>query len=232
MEQTLNEIEQRHLTASPSNVEAKYECYECHKYFAKEDLVRRSHEFGNWDYCKPCCEAIDQRNIEIGISSCIPRKFHSLETDRIDVLNECSGKNVFIYGGSGTGKSVFAASIAKQYIRKKKSVNFLSYPAFIMELQSSFRKDEEDPFEIARSVATFAGVLIIDDLGAEKLTDFVRQITYFILNEREQRELRTIITSNFSLADLDAQVDPRISSRIAGMCKVLKFTGADRRVKR
>ena len=75
-------------------------------------------------------------------------------------------------------------------------------------------------------------ILFLDDLGAEKLTDFVRQITYFILNEREQNELTTVITSNFSLKQLDEQIDQRISSRIAGMCEILKFTGDDRRIKK
>ena len=73
--------------------------------------------------------------------------------------------------------------------------------------------------------------LFLDDLGAEKLTDFVRQITYYILNEREQHQLLTVITSNFSIKDLDKQIDSRISSRIAGMCEILKFTGKDQRLK-
>ena len=63
------------------------------------------------------------------------------------------------------------------------------------------------------------------------MTDFVKQIIYFIINEREQRCLTTIITSNFSLAQLDEHIDSRISSRIAGMCKVIQLSGRDRRLK-
>ena len=100
-----------------------------------------------------------------------------------------------------------------------------------MELQSSFKKDDKNPFEIAEEIAKFSGVLVIDDLGAEKMTDFVKQIIYFIINEREQRCLTTIITSNFSLAQLDEHIDSRISSRIAGMCKVIQLSGRDRRLK-
>ena len=80
-------------------------------------------------------------------------------------------------------------------------------------------------------MAKFEGWLAIDDIGAEKLTEFVRQITYYILNEREQRELPTLITSNFSLMEIDEMIDSRISSRIAGMCEVIKLSGKDRRLK-
>ena len=73
---------------------------------------------------------------------------------------------------------------------------------------------------------------MIDDLGAEKTTDFVRQTLYYIVNEREQNELPIIVTSNYTLKDLAAKFDERISSRLAGMCKQVKLTGTDRRVKK
>ena len=73
--------------------------------------------------------------------------------------------------------------------------------------------------------------MIIDDIGAEKLTEFVRQTFYYIINEREQWLKKTIITSNYSLDELDEYIDGRISSRIAGMCEIVELGGKDRRVK-
>src|SRR3990167_9483378 len=98
-----------------------------------------------------------------------------------------------------------------------------------MELQAMYSKDNESPFDEAQRIANFNGVLIIDDIGAEKMSDWVRQILYYIINEREQRLLPTVITSNFSLQQIAEQIDIRISSRIAGMCKLIKLTGMDRR---
>ena len=153
-------------------------------------------------------------------------------------MNRLIDKSVFITGEAGVGKTVLMASIVRKYLRKGYGyyknlggMDWISYPAFIMELQSLFRKDSESPFDYADEMAKLNGVLAIDDLGAEKLTDFVRQITYFIINEREQRELPILITSNFSLQEIDEMIDPRISSRIAGMCEVIKLSGKDRRLK-
>jgi DNA replication protein DnaC len=162
----------------------------------------------------------------------VPEKFKAIDTDQKDLLKQLQGKSVFIYGDVGKGKSVFMASLLKQVVRQGKQVKWISYTAFIMRLQNLFAKSisSETPYDEAEKVARFDGILFIDDLGAEKLTDFVKQITYFILNEREQRMLPTVITSNFSLDEIDEKIDRRISSRICGMCEVINFSrGHDRR---
>jgi len=44
--------------------------------------------------------------------------------------------------------------------------------------------------------------------------------------------LHTLVTSNFSLQQIDDQIDTRVSSRIGGMCKIVKLTGKDRRLEK
>jgi len=141
---------------------------------------------------------------------------------------------MFITGGAGVGKTVLMAGIVKEILKnKEKKVEWVSYSGFIMELQSSFRKDNEiTPFERAEEIASFPGTLAIDDIGAEKITAFVQQITYYIINYREQEMLHTLITSNFSLQQIDDQIDKRVSSRIGGMCKIVRLTGKDRRLEK
>lgn len=160
----------------------------------------------------------------------IPPKYRDLDTDKS--LNGFMDKNLFIYGGSGVGKTVFVCSIAKEYIKRNERVRYYNYPKLIMELQNLYMKNSREftAVDLAKDIADFNGVIVLDDLGAEKLTDFTRQITYYIINEREQWLVPLIITSNFDLDTIDSMVDPRISSRIAGMCEVIKFTGKDRRL--
>jgi DNA replication protein DnaC len=191
-------------------------------------------------FCSPDCKTKfnskqkEQKKVffaDIEIKTQIPLKYHNIETDKTEILNMSINKNLFITGSVGTGKTVFAASIAKYYIKNGENVLWISYPNFIMQVQNKYSKNDqsETAYDIAEKTAFYAGYLVIDDLGAEKLTDFVKQITYYILNTREQHCLRTIITSNFSLSDINDQIDERISSRILGMCDVLKFTGQDKR---
>jgi len=176
----------------------------------------------------------------------IPKKFWDIDTDKpLDKYKDelCS---LFIHGKAGVGKTVLACSLAKLYIKQGYDVKFISYPSFIMELQGMFRQDK-DVYRYAKEVAWHPeyldaiaqwngdpirkGILIIDDLGATKISEFVQQITYYIINEREMKMLPTIITSNFNLNEINTIIDPRVSSRITGMCEIKKLDGADRRKK-
>ena len=181
----------------------------------------------------------------------LPRRFRKIECDKEDLVKQGIKESMFITGEVGVGKTVLMAGIAKEIIgehfiehckeekkrglshlsNRNEGVKWISYSGFIMELQSMFRKEGENtPFEMAEEVATYPGTLCIDDIGAEKMTAFVQQITYYIINYREQEMLHTLITSNFSLQDIDNQIDTRVSSRIGGMCKIIKLTGKDRRL--
>jgi len=224
----MNKIKEKNIT----NLEKKSEkpkedkperiCRSCGKTFSPpaNDYLGLYHD----GFCKILCRTIYYT---------IPLRFLKIRTDKQSLLESSIDKSLFITGKAGTGKSVFMANLAvKRMTTKQGNIEWISYPAFIMKLQGAFQKDRESPFDIAENIARHYGYLFIDDLGAEKLTDYVRQITYFIINEREQRVLPTVITSNFTLQEIAEQIDVRISSRIAGMCEVLKFTGVDQRIKR
>jgi len=156
-----------------------------------------------------------------------------LYPERQKMLDELWDKNLFLTGPNGIGKTVFACAVAKRWLAEtQREIRFVSYPSFILKLQSSCTAGGEDAYHMAEGIATFGGLLIIDDLGAEHLTGFVRQATYYIINHREQYELPIVITSNFSLVEVATQIDKRIFSRIAGMCEVIGLKGGDLRLKK
>lgn len=210
---------------------AESKCSICGKEFAPN-----AKEWRKWE-CPDCLKALDEKEAAREREErkknrllLIPEKFRKIDTDRFDLLQSKSNKSLFITGPHGVGKTVFLYSIAKRCIERDQKIKIIRFAAWIMELQSIYRTEDGNPFEGARAIAEFPGVLFIDDLGAEKTTEYVRQIIYYVLDEREQRELQTIITSNYSLDHIDANIDPRSSSRIAGMCEVLIFKGSDRRL--
>lgn len=181
------------------------------------------------DVCVEKAEVAKKEAIQDKLKQIIPRKFWDLYYDGDIKIDNVFDKSLFITGKVGTGKTTLAASIVRRSIRRFVVIKWISFPKFIMTLQGMFKGDS-NPFELAESVADTKDLLVIDDIGAEKMTEYVRQIAYFIINEREQNMKQTIITSNYNLDQIDQMIDSRVSSRIAGMCEVIKLTGKDRRV--
>ena len=72
-------------------------------------------------------------------------------------------------------------------------------------------------------------LLIIDDIGAERVTEWVRERLVSIINTRVGAGLSTIYTSNLSPEELKEGLGDRISSRVLGSSGVVEITGADRR---
>ena len=213
------------------------ECVVCGKEFEYQE---EQHEYSSYIpkrkhfFCSEKCRMVRKEQVYRERFNILPLKFRDIDCDRKELVKQGNDQSMFITGNVGVGKTVLMAGIAKEILRDpKREIIWVSYPGLIMELQSLFkRNDSITPYERAEDIAQFDGILCIDDLGAEKITDFVRQITYYIINYREQECLQTLITSNFSLAEIDEQIDPRISSRIAGMCKIVKLEGKDRRLQK
>jgi DNA replication protein DnaC len=99
-----------------------------------------------------------------------------------------------------------------------------------MELRDSFReKAERSEREIIEHYSNVQ-LLVLDDLGAEKTSDFALQSLYIIIDKRYSEMRHTIITSNLSVDEIAGKVGDRIASRIAGMCRVIELKGRDRRI--
>jgi len=191
-------------------------------------------------YCDKCGDE-RRRQIEarsrISLEREIPPKFIRddipLERRFKEYVPRCQ-RGLYLHGKTGTGKTQTAALIALESIKagriKGENWAFLNYPKFIMRLQASFKDKTGESADDLLSRYADIPYLIIDDLGAEKPTEFVRQSTYFLINEREMYERFTIITSNFSLKYLDENIDPRIASRIAGMADIVEMGGGDKRL--
>ena len=210
-------------------------CIICGNEFEFEDIPKERWVRPKRYFCSDKCKTIYEEKLYRKRLFIIPIKFRNIGCDKPSIIKQGINQSMFITGGAGVGKTVLMAGIAKEILKdKEKKIEWISYPGFIMELQSLFRKKDDDitPFERAEEIASFPGTLAIDDIGAEKITAFVQQITYYIINYREQEMLHTLITSNFSLQQIDEQIDTRVSSRIGGMCKIVKLTGRDRRLEK
>lgn len=80
-----------------------------------------------------------------------------------------------------------------------------------------------------QSIAT-TPLLVVDDLGATKLTEWVEEINYRLINTRYERELATVLTSNLLPKDLTAYMGERVISRVTQMTARVTLKGADKRL--
>lgn len=219
------------------NTVRPYICNHCRKRFSIQDLGE------NYDpvkqSCKDCFEkheekkraTIRQQRLDAYNAHLrtLPKKYHRQEPDK-KTLAEAegyAGGSVFFTGEAGAGKTYMACLIAKILWKDGRKAKFVSYPDLIFAVQTRYDSAEEK----LQAVKNFTGTLILDDFGADKLTEFARLFTYLVINHREANELPTIITSNYDLATISTQIDDRIASRINGMCQIVKYKG-DRRARK
>ena len=136
---------------------------------------------------------------------------------------------------TGSGKTSWACKIMSHYFRKiafnsglENEGLYIFLPTFLEDLRNSY--DNPDPdFEQVLDMLKKCKLLIIDDIGAERVTEWVRERLVSIINTRVGAGLSTIYTSNLSPEELKDELGDRISSRVLGSSMVVEITGADRR---
>lgn len=138
------------------------------------------------------------------------------------------GQGILFFGDVGTGKSYAAAMIANELIKRQQSVVMTS---FVNLLRNNGWDDGGDDRidKINR-----AKLLIIDDLGAERDTDFALEKVYDIVDSRYRSKKPVIITTNLELRDMQQCTDVRYSriyDRIFEMCYPVKIDGRSWRKK-
>jgi DNA replication protein DnaC len=164
----------------------------------------------------------------------VPTRFLAVDVESIDksTLALCSTEGrdgLFLHGPPGTGKTHLAIALLKDHGRMEWG-SFVTVASLLMELRDSFRdKAERSEREIIEHYAKVQ-LLVLDDLGAEKTSEFALQSLYIIIDKRYSEMRSTIITSNLTVDEIAEKVGDRIASRIAGMCKVIELKGRDRRI--
>ena len=150
------------------------------------------------------------------------------------------GKGLFITGNVGAGKTHLIAAmidyIARMTKRRKKRVLiiFTTSVDMLAEIKYSFDrkiKDNETTEELMNNLEN-CSLLIIDDLGSEKTTDWANELFYKIIDYRYSNLKPVIITTNLTDQELKEKISERLVSRIHEMCKGIKLTGKDYRLEK
>jgi len=139
--------------------------------------------------------------------------------------------SVFLWSeNSGTGKTHLAVALLKCMAWRGKDVKFIKAPMLITKIRSSFANEYSGEEKIIDYYSNL-DVLLIDDIGVEKNTEYCMQCWYTIIDNRYSNCLPTIFTSNHSISTLSQKLGDRIASRLS-VGRVIRIVGNDYRLKK
>jgi len=140
-----------------------------------------------------------------------------------------AGRGLWLMGSPGTGKTTMAMIVSSRAIAAGRTVAIYSCPRLLSVIRESI--DGGGILDFLDRLAQ-VDLLHIDDLGAERKTEWVVEQLYTLINARYEANRSMLVTSNLDPHQLEAQLGERIVSRLEGMCgEPLPFYGTDHRRK-
>ena len=135
---------------------------------------------------------------------------------------------LLLWGDVGTGKSFLAACIANELLEKGVPVLMTNFSKILNQMGAMY---SDERYRYIASFNRFS-LLIIDDLGIERNTEYALEQVYAVIDERYKTGLPLIITTNLTISQLRNPEDvahARIYSRVLEMCTPVHVPGYDRR---
>jgi DNA replication protein DnaC len=142
-----------------------------------------------------------------------------------------AGRGLWLMGDVGTGKTTLATLVSKAALAAGATVAIYSLPDLVRQIRRTY--DEGAGLSDVELIDRLAAVelLQLDDLGAERTSDWVLEQLYSIVNARYEAERSIVLTTNISdLDELRRQVGERTVSRLTEMCELIPVFGADHRM--
>jgi DNA replication protein DnaC len=189
-----------------------------------------------------------------GVASVIPTRYRGVSFDRppvsdmardlqtkaavaevrsyIDQLDERldEGRGLWLFGDTGTGKTTLAMLVSRTAIESGRTVAIYSLPKLLARIRRTYDSEPGgDSYLSFFERLTSVDLLHIDDLGAEKRTDWVMEQLYALINERYESQRSIMVTTNLPHEELEDQVGQRTISRLTQVCDEVPLYGTDRR---
>lgn len=129
--------------------------------------------------------------------------------------NQAAGRSIIMSGDAGTGKTHLACGIGQQVIRQYgASVCYATVYDVLQFVKGSFQKGAD--YTEAQAIRSFVNpaLLIIDEVGVTKTTEFELQTIFTVLNGRYEEQKPTIVISNLCFSELNQAMGERCIDRL------------------
>lgn len=201
------------------------------KEYEDEEEQRKNDEFNKTvaRLRRECFPTMEVERYTFAIDDQHDKRISSAMRRYVDKWEDIKAENLglLLYGPVGTGKSFYAACIANALISKGVPVIMTSFARIVNTMQGAFggRQDYID------KLVSYP-LLIIDDLGAERGSDYMLEQVYAVVDARYQAGLPLIVTTNIPIDEIKEPADlkyKRIYDRILERCHPVEIKGPSRR---
>ncbi|HRV59050.1 MAG: ATP-binding protein [Solirubrobacterales bacterium] len=195
----------------------------------------------NEDNTATKCDCLEPRLARArasGINSVLPKRYRGVSFDRppvtdispgavsivrewVDQLDQNleQGNGLWLMGDTGTGKTTLAMLVSKEALKRAHTVAIYSMPKLLSRIRATYGAEAgEESYDQFFERLCEVDLLHIDDLGAEKQTEWVLEQLYALVNERYERQKSIVVTTNLTQDELEEQIGPRTVSRLIQMC--------------
>ncbi len=136
---------------------------------------------------------------------------------------------LMLVGAAGVGKTHLAAGVLWELVGRGADGRFMSVLRLFRNLQTTYQGGGGSEWEVLAPLLR-CDVLVVDDLGARRVTDWSHDIITELVSERYDEGLATVLTTNYRGEELAARIGVRLMSRLAEVCVKVVMDAPDYRL--
>ena len=157
-------------------------------------------------------------------------KLRDLLKENWDDERKTFRKGLFLTGGTGVGKT-YALNAVRNHFRNAGDITDVeNWVELLMEVRGTFDQKNNNPLTFIKENFTSKRVVFLDDVGAEKHTEWSQEILYLIVNKLYELQKPLFLSTNLTFDEFSAKYGDRLASRLVEMCELKEITGDDKRL--